>query len=885
MPIPEETFRQWILLIEQRIRHAVTEGRATEAATAHVEAQERAEWAWNEEVLAGRLEAFQVARQSYQDKLNRVSYMQKSAIRFGREAWYAGPAENALNWNGLALRLRDELGRSPDELSMVDEESTTVLSLLDNPGREKFSTRGLVVGHIQSGKTGNMAAVIAKAADTPFKFFLVLAGMTDTLRHQTQARLERDVVDTAADRWYPWTECDTEVDGVVVKGDFRHPAAGGFAFDGRKQLAVVKKNAGILRRFLAKLKNTDEATLRSTPFLIIDDECDQASVNSAALQTAVTRINGYIREILGRLPRAAYVGYSATPFANVLIDPRIDPNRPEDLYPRSFIHALRRPDAYFGAERLFGRDALDGEHGGDSDGLDMIRIVPQAELVGLRPTPGVTFSFDVTPSLVKAIRYFVMVTAARAVRGQGDQHSTMLVHTSVLNSVHRSAAAAIRPHLNELCRQLEAGEPTLMVDLAEQWEDEQDHVLAEEFDRERVPFAAIRPQLAAVAGSIEVKVENWSSTNRIDYSEPSRKYLVIGGNVLARGLTLEGLSVSFFLRSSSQYDTLMQMGRWFGYRAGYEDLPRVWMEDSVQQHFFDLAAVEAEIRRDIRRYSEEEISPQTFAVRIRRLPGMAITAPSKMRSVQTVQIGYSGSHQQTTRFYRRDDKWLANNWNAGIELVDSGGDVTAIRENRVVRGVSTLAIATFLGKYGVHPSHRPLAPSLLLDYIRRENEMGKLLHWNVAVIGAPDPGLSENALGRLGTVARVRRSALQGGDDEACIKALMSRRDLLADVDDRPSVGEDSWEAYKGVREARGLPPLLLLYPIEKLSAPDARTKTRVPLDAARDVLGMGIVFPGAPADAQVYVAAALEPDDAVETPEGDDALPGDVVDAAQGTP
>jgi hypothetical protein len=515
----------------------------------------------------------------------------------------------------------------------------------------------------------------------------------------------------------------------------------------------------------------------------------------------------------------------------------------------------------------------------------MIRIVSQAELIGLRPTTGVAFTFEVTPSLVKAIRYFVMVTAARAVRGQGDQHSTMLVHTSVLNSVHRSAAAAIGPYLNELCRQLEMTEPALIAELAAQWEEEQERVLAEEFDRERVPFTSIRPILAAIAGSIQVKVENWSSTNRIDYAEPSRKYLVIGGNVLARGLTLEGLSVSFFLRSSSQYDTLMQMGRWFGYRAGYEDLPRVWMEDSVQQHFFDLAAVEAEIRRDIARYAAEEITPQTFAVRIRRLPGMAITAPSKMRSVQTVQIGYSGSHQQTTRFYRRDVEWLARNWSAGAELIDSGSDITAIRGSRVVRGVGAAAIAAFLENYGVHPSHRPLLPSLLLDYIRRENAMGKLLHWNVVVIGAPGPGASEKALGRLGPVARVQRSALNGGGDEACIKALMSRRDLLADVDDRVSIADDSWEAYKTVREARSLPPLLLLYPIEKVSMPDPRTKTRVPLDAVGDVLGMGIVFPGAPADAQVYVAAALEPDDAVEMPEGDDALPGEVVDAAAGTP
>ncbi len=757
MPIPEEILQQFALVIEQRIRHAVTEGRSTDAAVDYVQAQEYADWSHNQDVLNARLQALAIARERYLEKLNRVAYLQRTAVRFGRQAWYAGPTADAANWNGLVQRLRGDLGRTDDEIKDVDEESTTVLSLVDNPGPDKFSTRGLVVGHIQSGKTGNMAAVIAKAADTPFKFFLVLAGMTDTLRNQTQVRLDRDVANVAPERWYRWTDCDVEIDGIVHKGDFSHPAAGGFAFDHRKQLGVIKKNAGILRRFLAKLKNTDQATLRATPFLIIDDECDQASVNSAALQTAVTRINGYIREILSLLPRAAYIGYSATPFANILIDPRIDPNKAEDLYPRTFIHALRRPEAYFGAERLFGRAALEGEYSeaeseGGGDGLDMIRLIAGDELGALRPANRTPFKFDVTRSLQEAIRYFVMVTAARAVRGQADQHSTMLVHTSVLNSAHRSAAAAIRPYLGTLCERLQVGDAELLALMADQWQQEQDRVLAEQFDRTPVQFSDLRALLAGVATSIEVKVENWSSTNRIDYSTPGRRYLVIGGNVLARGLTLEGLSVSFFLRSSSQYDTLMQMGRWFGYRYGYEDLPRVWMEDSVQQHFFDLAAVEAEIRRDIARYAAEEITPREFAVRIRRIPGMAITAAAKMRSAQTVQIGYAGSHQQTTRFFKKNEAWLRDNWNAGADLIAQGNAQPAKGFNRVISEVPASAVATFWRRYNVHPSHRPLAASLLLDYLARENRSGRLLVWNVVLIGAAGGAPSAAALGSLGVV-------------------------------------------------------------------------------------------------------------------------------------
>ncbi len=669
---------------------------------------------------------------------------------------------------------------------------------------------------------------------------------------------------------------DVEHNGSIEKGEFGHPAIGGFAFDNKNQLAVMKKNAGVLRRFLAKLKNTDEATLRNTPFLIIDDECDQASVNSAALQRAVTRINGYIREILAKLPRAAYVGYTATPFANVLIDP----SSPEDLYPKHFIHALGRPDRYFGAERLFGRAALDGDHDDTEPGVDMIRIVPKTEIPMLRPAQGkkTAFTFQVTESLSHAIRYFLLVTTARLVRGQGDEHSSMLVHTSVLNSVHRSTEAAVRPHLADLASRLHAEDEELLEELSAQWDMEQERVLAEQFDLKRVLFDQLKPHLAEVASSIEVKVENWSSTNRIDYSTPARRYLIIGGNVLARGLTLEGLSVSFFLRSSSQYDTLMQMGRWFGYRRDFEDLPRIWMEQDVMASFFDLATVEAEIRGDIKRYSDEEITPEQFAVRIRKIPGMTITAPAKMRDAVTVEIGYAGSHQQTTRFYSKDTQWLQSTWWAGEELTRAGNlDGRA----PILRAVPATEILRFLRAYQVHPSHRPMSADLLTEYIQRE----LMADWNVAVVTGENDS-PQRQLGRIGMVRTVNRSKMASSDDEACIKALMSKRDLLADIDvkDRPpATNGDSWLTYKKVREQRKLPPLLLLYPIDANSGPRSPgSKARVPLAATHDVLGVGIVFPGAHADARIYVSARLIAEDAAEIPEGEDAIPVDVTDTGE---
>src|SRR3546814_386932 len=409
----------------------------------------------------------------------------------------------------------------------------------------------------------------------------------------------------------------------------------------------MKKNAAILRRFKKKLKSTPAALLAQTAFMIIDDECDQASVNSARLQASISATNKVIREIVALLPKVAYVGYTATPFANILIDP----NEPQDLYPRDFIHPLVKPDAYFGAEELFGREALQGEDADVDSGFNMIRIVDQKEGSGLRPAPkqAAVFSFEMTHSISKAIRYFILATSARHVRGQEDQHSTMLIHTSVLNSVHLATRAAVEPYLRNLARRLDDGDENLFREMEKIWSDESETVDADQFGNEKVSFDRLRPLLSVVASSIDVKVENWRSQDRIDYSVPGRRYIVIGGNVLARGLTLAGLVVSFFMRTSSQYDTLMQMGRWFGFRPGYEDLPRIWMEEDVRDAFFDLATVEEEIRRDIDTYAIDNVKPIEFATRIRKIPGLEITTRTKLSNGRPATIGYEGETRSEER--------------------------------------------------------------------------------------------------------------------------------------------------------------------------------------------------------------------------------------------
>jgi hypothetical protein len=838
------------------LTNLLAQGKSPQAAVAELQRDQERLFGEHQDLLHVRLEALGQAHQRLLDQQNKVKYLQKKAIKAGREQWYLGPAPEGSLWEELAKRLKTE-GRTEEDIALVDTDSTAVVSLLDNPSKSKFSTRGLVVGHVQSGKTGNMAAVINKAADTKYKFFLVLSGMTDQLRNQTQARLERDVISLAPARWMQWTTVNTD----QTNGDFSEKAVGGFGFDHRNQIAVVKKNAAVLRRFLGKLMNTDEATLQTTPFLIIDDECDQASVNSARYADAITRINERIRSILKILPRAAYVGYTATPFANVLIDTTV----PEDLYPRDFIHALQRPAAYFGAQELFGRHALEGEYDVGADGFDMIRVVPSDEISALRPPGGAAGTIALNESLRRAVRYFLMVVAARRTRGQVTSNNTMLVHTSVLNSIHRKTEAVIKPYVVELAATLSRGDSDLLARFRNEWEEEQERVLSEQFDREAVPFSALAPHLADVAGSLKVHVENWTATDRLDYSGGPHTYLVIGGNVLARGLTLDGLSVSYFLRSSSQYDTLMQMGRWFGYRSGFEDLPRVWVEERVRDAFYDLATVEAEIRRDIVKYGEEGMTPAQFAVRIRKIPGMAITAPAKMRHARPVSVGYAGTHVQTFRFRRTDAEWLRQNWEAGASLIDSAAPNP--RGGKVFPGVPADLIVRFLREYRPHESHKNLAPEFIASYVEQAALVDPhLARWSVVVVG-PDAADSQRALGRLGRVGTVIRSAEAGSGADASIKALMSRKDILTDLTPVPVINQDlSWDQLKAIRAERQADALLLLYPIQARSEPRSNggpTATREPLDAVMDVLGYGIVFPGDKVLSGTYVSANLAPEQA----------------------
>ncbi|WP_326668015.1 Z1 domain-containing protein [Streptomyces canus] len=797
-----------------------------------------------------RLEQFGISpdivqqiRERHEEQTMRIRELEgpHAVVLGNRDTWYTGPQAKDKFWPAVVDRLRRDGWPQQPAIAHLDASSSRVVSLLNHPKERSFSTRGLVVGHVQSGKTTNFTSVMAKAADRGYKLFIVLAGIHNGLRRQTQARLVQQLVEPNPSLWSQLTGLDTDFTPQ------ENPASYFGKSNKTHVLCVVKKNATVLRKLARWLEKASDY-LGDCPALIIDDEADQATV-------ATRSINPLILSIMNSLPRSAYVGYTASPFANLLIDPSA-----EDLYPRDFIVSLPKPDHHFGTEVLFGRYALDGEDPGQvDDGYDMIRSVPEGDVACVRPLSRAKadgFEPVITDTMRRAVEYFWLVTAARRVRGTGNPHNTMLIHTSVNTAVHNSFKKPLEQMRESVAGSMSSGED--LARLRELWEQETARVAAEDFGERKVEFEELLAHLPSVIDHCRIITDNSSSEDRLDYGNGPVVAIAIGGNTLSRGLTLEGLSVSYFVRAVSAYDTLLQMGRWFGFRNGYADLPRIWMTDELAEWFRHLATVETEMRRDIDVYMTESVTPLSFAVRLRTHPALRVTAAAKMRDAVTAASAYGGQRVQT-HYFHTDADWLTKNIDAARILVAAARSSSSEIDERPQEGryvfhdVPHDVVADFLSSYQFH-ERSSATSTLIVEYIKnRVATAGSLRCWNVAIIGTPQgkPG-NDFTFAPGVTVGRTIRSRLDVAGP-ADIKTLMSPQDAAVDLTGYKSnwVEDDFRRQRRAQRPDHGL---LVLYPIDKTSAPAPRApaaqapvrgrKQRVPLDAEEHVIGVALVFP-----------------------------------------
>lgn len=800
------------------------------------------------------------------------------------QPWYTGPSPKDIHWPALEYYLSSKPAWMGSPIENLDKSSSKVVAYMDPPYADEIRTRGLVIGYVQSGKTSNFTAVMSKAADVGYRLFIVLSGVHNNLRRQTQIRLNEQLIELNRHIWAPLT---------VLDRDFGSPinATPLLAQPGLRLLAVVKKNGNRLSKLNSWLDRAQEdGVLDHCPILVIDDEADQASPNTAKANEKRRIINGLIIDLL-RHPKVAYVGYSATPFANFFIDPKY----PEDLYPRDFIVDLPRSEEYFGPESLFGREpkSPDDEV---PEPLDMIRVVDSSELSSLIPPAkrGQPFAPAVTDSLRTAIRWFLLAATARRLRAGEPVHTTMLIHTSERVAAHELLWEPIASEILTLRKALASGDTKTLDELSRLWNDEIEKVDPQRWGHQRFAAASVvsgLEQTIALLGNLAdrssedcgVVVDNSSSPRRLIYDDNNPlPVIVIGGNTLSRGLTLEGLVSSFFVRRAATYDTLLQMGRWFGYRRNYEDLPRMWVTKQLKTDFRFLAGVEQQIRDEIARYEDEQLTPLDIPVRVQTYPGLAITALNKMRATKDLRMSYSGQRPQTIAFVN-DQDWLEHNLNVTRELLDRSLQVGTFEDlgNRlIIRDVPVEEITRFLRDdgYKFDEARSELQSSTLLGYIESQNGLGALDTWNIAVISRIAPVFGDLELGLPRKVNLIGRSKLKDASTDRSfnIGILTNQVDWIADLGLANEAGMSLTQMKaERTKSKRGV---LLVYPIARNSP--ARTEKgksqndKVDLDAPLDVIGVAIAFPVADMDPTpqkykvVRLPGLVQPDQSAEAEE-----------------
>jgi hypothetical protein len=826
-----------------------------------------------------------MALEEYRTKVEKVWLMRNPGSIHDKntESWYAGPSPDDVIWTAYAKKMAKS-GKSKEVIDSVDAASTRVVSLLSPPGKARINSRGLVLGHVQSGKTASFMAVIAKAADAGYRVFIVFSGTNKLLRRQTQDRIQQDLVHDTDEKWFLLTSRDkdfSEKQNVNALLSGKHGLV----------LAVVKKNQKRLEKLTDWIQGARAEVLADCPVVVIDDEADQASPNAHKNAEERTMINELIVKLVGSIVKVAYVGYTATPFANFLIDPTC----PEDLYPRDFIVSLPQSPGYFGTKEIFGRAPL-SEADVKADGMDIIRIVPIPEMEKLTPPRRSRGSFRarVTPSLKTALLYYFLAVAARFCRAGKAKYCTMLIHVTHYTDAHEKIAKVVKLFLAETIAALELNDLHLLNQMKLLWETEQQKLPSLQFSHQPVLFADIQASLPRIIRDLKIKIENATSslTDRVDYTEDDHALIVIGGNVLSRGVTFEGLLVSFFTRTASAYDTLLQMGRWFGYRHGYEDLPRVWTSQFIRDSFYDLASVEDEIRTDIARYHGSGLTPMDVAVRIRTHPSLSITSRLKMRHAIKAKMAFNGREVQTIVFRHRDRQWLDTNIQAVRKLAteiagtQGGPEILNLKEkgSTVYLNVQSDIILSFLKVYQIDDNNSAMPAPILVRYIEEQNKHEKLLFWSVAFVGRRDSAaLGTIDLGFSEPNSLVNRSGSDRfrGNDVVDIKALMSESDVLLDVEQASTefLSRDQMRVFRDSRRPdRGM---LLVYPISKDSRPDRSRTQRRPLEAVQHVMGIGLVFPDVDKGdftPQTYVSVELPSEsaeqddlDVIINDEGDD--------------
>jgi Z1 domain len=706
--------------------------------------------------------------------------------------WYKPlPGARDYYWKSYMRYLREHRKWSEDAILNLDNSTRAIVECLANPeSRDAYPSRGLVMGYVQSGKTSNFAGVVARAADAGYRLIIVLAGIWNILRNQTQRRFDKELLGKEFLRndstyhpippkdWGDFLEHGADPTQFGNYGwqrltrpdlDFKRlrAAIDNLEFEKREKalpiydpanlrgfpvkLLVVKKNARILK-YLASDLNMLRMQLSEIPALIIDDESDQAGLNTVNPKRESpdvqrrTATNDAIVQLLKLLPRGQYVGYTATPYANALVNP----DDPEDLFPKDFIVSLERPIGYMGVSDFF------------DPSVDYADLRPndfsQAELAFIRRVEVPPDADD--EKLKDALRSYVLAGAIKIYRMNRDRsrynpanftHHTMLIHTSSRKGEHSS----LQDRVEDLWIECGFNGPKGRLELEKLWFNDYLPVSQAQLVPELVPgaFDDLEGSLAEAirvieTGNRKVLVLNSNSTDAPDFSESPCWKIIIGGNKLSRGYTVEGLTVSYFRRFTDAADTLMQMGRWFGFRPGYQDLVRVFLgvkegkgyDKDLVVSFKSVCQMEERFRDELKRYVRSgdsgRITPKDIPPLISMTGQLPPTAKNKMFNAILISKNFGGQWSMPTLAPRDFDNIRTNieslksllETSKKVGEADLGGaddNGKPIKAPSLLFTFGTRSLVYFLREYRwieteyTHPS-RPVAINLQAEFLEKQ---------------------------------------------------------------------------------------------------------------------------------------------------------------------
>ncbi len=701
-------------------------------------------------------------------------------------------------WNRYR-QLLEQKNYAPDTINQLDNLTDDVLDRLVRPGNNvPFDKRGLIVGHVQSGKTGNYIGLICKAADAGYKLIIVLAGIHNTLRSQTQLRVDEGFLgfDTQMARNFAQATNRIGVGKInpnlaahslttnEIMGDFNRRASESSGINIRGNdpiILVIKKNASVMKNLLGWLASRGETMedgkkqIKNLPLLVIDDEADNASINIS--KNYVSGINACIRSMLKLFEQSAYIGYTATPYANIFIkqyteddvkglDYNIN-NMPlslgNDIFPKNFIVNIPAPSNYIGPERLFGIESLEN-FDKDVYPLRLFRVVndhesfvPEKHKKDLKPA-------NIPPSLCRAIKCFFLSCAARRARGQESVHNSMLIHVTRFIDVQDEIATLVEKEVKNYARRIEFNDRDFLRELELLWKEEYEPVTLEIKANPSVNDPAIQPvswlqveenlypasariEVRAVHGDTKIDRLKHKNIRPLDYYDNQQNGLsviAVGGNKLSRGLTLEGLTISYFLRASKMYDTLMQMGRWFGYRPGYLDLCRLFTSNELVEWYEHITVATEEMRAEFDRMCDLDKTPSDYGLKVRTHSGaLVITASNKFRYKKIMELSLSGELEETYSFRKNDPGHLGNYTNT-LALINSLGlpgraanNASQFRNHFIWRGKNNAGkVMSYLQAYQTkQPSFNV---TLMTEYIQAQQKNGVLTDWTIVLINNTD---------------------------------------------------------------------------------------------------------------------------------------------------